>query len=62
MDKETVDEQVHDALTQGRVAGNDGSPPGQISTNESNQDDDYDSLQTLGDLSLIEEPFLEVEF
>eukprot|EP00957_Ditylum_brightwellii_P100442 7656088-Ditylum_brightwellii.AAC.1 len=30
MDKETVDEQVHDASTQGKVVGNDGSPPGEI--------------------------------
>eukprot|EP00957_Ditylum_brightwellii_P049822 3777128-Ditylum_brightwellii.AAC.1 len=34
MYKETVDEQVHDASTQGRVVGNDGSPPVEISRNE----------------------------
>eukprot|EP00957_Ditylum_brightwellii_P100792 7682846-Ditylum_brightwellii.AAC.1 len=61
MDKETVDEQVHDASTQDRVVGNDGSPPGEISIKEPNQDDDDDSLQTLSDISLTEEPFLEVE-
>eukprot|EP00957_Ditylum_brightwellii_P045817 3476589-Ditylum_brightwellii.AAC.1 len=60
MDEETVDEQVHDTSTEGRVVGNDGSPPGKISLNKSNQDDDG-SLQTLSNLSLTEEPFLEVE-
>eukprot|EP00957_Ditylum_brightwellii_P061830 4692345-Ditylum_brightwellii.AAC.1 len=61
MDEETVDEEVHDASTQCRAVGNDGSPPGENSINESNQDDDDNSLQTLSDLSLTKEPFLEAE-
>eukprot|EP00957_Ditylum_brightwellii_P210657 15365224-Ditylum_brightwellii.AAC.1 len=61
MDEETVDEQVYDASTQGRAVGNDGSPPEEISINESNQDADDDSLQTLSDLLLTKEPFLEVK-
>eukprot|EP00957_Ditylum_brightwellii_P207710 15354200-Ditylum_brightwellii.AAC.1 len=61
MDKETVDEQVHDTSTQGRAVGNDGSPPGEITINESHQDDDDDSLQIFSDLSLTKKPFLEVE-
>ena len=55
MKKETLDEQVHDASAQGRAVGNDGSPPGEITINELNQDDDDDSFSTWYEMGLIQE-------
>eukprot|EP00957_Ditylum_brightwellii_P073656 5596840-Ditylum_brightwellii.AAC.1 len=61
MEKDTVDDLLHDTSTRGKVIGNDGSPHGDITINESNQDDYDDSLQTLSDLSLTNEPYDELE-
>eukprot|EP00957_Ditylum_brightwellii_P204110 15337749-Ditylum_brightwellii.AAC.1 len=61
MDEETVNEQVHDVSTQGRVVSNDGSLLGEMSINESNQDDNDKSLQKLSAISLTKESYDELE-
>eukprot|EP00957_Ditylum_brightwellii_P122733 9359750-Ditylum_brightwellii.AAC.1 len=63
MEEDTVDKPVHDASTQGIAVGNDCSLPGEISTHDSNQDDDDCSLPMLSDseLSLTTKPYKELE-
>eukprot|EP00957_Ditylum_brightwellii_P051563 3910495-Ditylum_brightwellii.AAC.1 len=61
MEEVTVDEQTHDASTQEQAVVDDVLPPEEINTNDSNQDDDEDSLQTVSDLSLSREPFEKME-
>eukprot|EP00957_Ditylum_brightwellii_P124882 9520002-Ditylum_brightwellii.AAC.1 len=61
MDKETLDKQIHDASTQGRAVVNDVVPTEVITINDSKQDDDDDSLQTVSNLSLLRESFEDVE-
>eukprot|EP00957_Ditylum_brightwellii_P136469 10407748-Ditylum_brightwellii.AAC.1 len=47
MKKDIVDELVHDTSTQGKVIGNDGSLPQEISIHDSNQDDDDDGIDNM---------------
>eukprot|EP00957_Ditylum_brightwellii_P170151 12952156-Ditylum_brightwellii.AAC.1 len=63
MEEDTMDELVHDTLTQGIAVGNDGSLPRQISIHDSNQDNDDCSSPTLSDsdLSLTTGPYQELE-
>ena len=63
MEEDTVDELVHDTLTQDIAVGNDESLPGEISIHYSNQDNDNYSLPTLSnsDLSLTTKPYQELE-
>eukprot|EP00957_Ditylum_brightwellii_P174784 13308227-Ditylum_brightwellii.AAC.1 len=62
MEKDTVDELVHNTPTQCIAVGNDGSLPGEVGIHDSNQDNDDCSLLTLSnsDLSLTTKPYQEL--